>query len=100
MNKMFQSFLEWMFESFSKDASKMLIFTGVAGWTLSSLAQVSAILFNKKISNDKFQKASVFRCPKTYNIPFFGNFKAPRDNYPFGIVSIYKKLCISRAFLL
>lgn len=53
MNKMFQSVLEWMFEKFSKDASKMLIFTGVAGWTLSSLAQVCAILFNNKISNDK-----------------------------------------------
>ena len=53
MNKMFQTFLEWMYKNFSKDASKMLIFTGVAGWTLSSLAQVGAIIFNNKISNDK-----------------------------------------------
>ena len=42
MNKAFQSILEWVAKNFSKDASKMLILTGVAGWTLSSLAQVIA----------------------------------------------------------
>ena len=38
---------------FHKDASKMLIWTGVAGWTLSSLAQIGAILFNPKIPNEQ-----------------------------------------------
>ena len=53
MNKAFQSILEWVAKNFSKDASKMLILTGVAGWTLSSLAQVIAIVVNPKISNEQ-----------------------------------------------
>ena len=38
----FKSALNWVAKHFRKDASKMLIWTGVAGWTLSSLAQISA----------------------------------------------------------
>ena len=53
MGKMFQSMLEWVAKNFSKDASKMLIITGVAGWTLSSLAQIFAISVNSKISNEQ-----------------------------------------------
>lgn len=49
----FQGVLNWVYKSFRKDAAKMLIWTGVAGWTLSSLAQVCAVLFNPKISNEK-----------------------------------------------
>lgn len=45
--------LEWVAKNFSKDTSKMLIWTGVAGWTLSSLAQVCAVLFNSKISREQ-----------------------------------------------
>ncbi len=46
-------FLTGLLKISEKDASKMLIWTGVAGWTLSSLAQVGAVLFNNKISNEK-----------------------------------------------
>ena len=45
MDKNFQSILNWVYNNFKKDASKMLIWTGVAGWTLSSLAQICAIKF-------------------------------------------------------
>lgn len=44
-----QSILNWVCENFKKDASKMIIWTGVAGWALSSLAQTCGILFNKEI---------------------------------------------------
>ena len=53
MNNPFKSALNWIATHFRKDASKMLIWTGVAGWTLSSLAQISAVLFNPKISNEQ-----------------------------------------------
>ena len=48
-----QSILNWVYENFKKDASKMLIWTGVAGWTLSSLAQICGILFNKEIPKEQ-----------------------------------------------
>ena len=48
-----QSVLNWVYENFKKDASKMLIWTGVAGWTLSSLAQIAAIAFNPKLSKEQ-----------------------------------------------
>ena len=53
MSNFGQSILEWVAKHFSKDTSKMLIFTGAAGWMLSSLAQVCAVLFNPKISNEQ-----------------------------------------------
>ena len=53
MKNVLDTVLNWVAENFRKDASKMLIWTGVAGWTLSSLAQVGAVLFNNKISNEK-----------------------------------------------
>ena len=49
----FKSALNWVAKHFRKDASKMLIWTGVAGWTLSSLAQISAVLFNPKLSKEQ-----------------------------------------------
>lgn len=48
-----QKILNWVCENFKKDASKMLIWTGVAGWTLSSLAQAGAVLFNKEIPKEQ-----------------------------------------------
>ena len=48
-----QNILNWVCENFKKDASKMLIWTGVAGWTLSSLAQICGILFNKEIPKEQ-----------------------------------------------
>lgn len=49
----FAKVLKWVADKFSKDASKMLVFTGVAAWALSSVAQVFAIATNPKISKDK-----------------------------------------------
>ena len=48
-----QKNLNWIYENFKKDTSKMLIATGTLGWALSSLAQGLAIVANPKISNEK-----------------------------------------------
>ena len=53
MNKPFNKILNWVAEHFKKDTSKMLIWTGVAGWTLSSLAQIGAVLFNPELSKEQ-----------------------------------------------
>ena len=49
----FKSILNWFADNFRKDASKMLICTGVAGWTLSSIAQIGALVSNPKISKEQ-----------------------------------------------
>ena len=49
----FQKLLNGIYNSFKKDSARMLIYTGAAGWTLSSLAQVCGILFNPEISNEQ-----------------------------------------------
>ena len=48
-----QGMLNWVARNFRKDASKMLIWTGVAGWGLSSLAQIVAIVVNPKIPKEQ-----------------------------------------------
>ena len=48
-----QKTLEWVYNTFKDDTSKMLIATGTLGWALSSLAQMCAIVWNPKISSDK-----------------------------------------------
>ena len=53
MANLFQSSLNWMAKSFAKDTSKMLIITGVAGWTLSSLAQIMTVAVNPKIKDEQ-----------------------------------------------
>lgn len=53
MKNVLDNALNWVAKNFRNDASKMLIWTGVAGWTLSSLAQVGALLINDKISKEK-----------------------------------------------
>ena len=50
-NPYLQKTLTWVADHFRQDPSKMLIWTGVAGWAVSSLAQIVAILFNPKISD-------------------------------------------------
>jgi hypothetical protein len=40
-------------EKFGKDTGKMLVHTGVIGWILSSLAQVTAIVINDKIPKEQ-----------------------------------------------
>lgn len=53
MANLFQNSLNWMAKSFAKDTSKMLIITGVAGWALSSLAQIMAVVVNPKIKDEQ-----------------------------------------------
>ena len=48
-----QKGLEWIYTNFKKNTAKMLIWTGVAGWALSSLAQIGAVMFNPKISKEQ-----------------------------------------------
>lgn len=54
MRKCLDNILNWIAKNFSNDTAKMLVWTGAAGWALSSAAQICAILFNPKI--DKEQK--------------------------------------------
>ena len=49
----FQRSMEWVYDTFKNDTSKMLIATGTLGWILSSAAQIGAILSNSKISSEK-----------------------------------------------
>ncbi len=49
----FQKPLEWIYENFKKDTSKMLVITGTIGWALSSVAQIIAVVVNPKISPEK-----------------------------------------------
>lgn len=53
MLKPLDNILNTVAKHFRKDASKMLIWTGVAGWALSSAAQIGAILVNKKIPDEQ-----------------------------------------------
>lgn len=53
MAKPLQKILNWVAKHFQDDPAKMLIWTGVTGWSISSLAQIFAILANPKISNEK-----------------------------------------------
>ena len=48
----FQKKLEWVYETFKADTSKMLIATGTMGWILSSAAQLYAIIKNKNIDTE------------------------------------------------
>ena len=51
MHNFFQKPLNWIAKKFSKDPSKMLIWTGALGWTASSAAQMLGIVFNPKVSD-------------------------------------------------
>ena len=53
MAKPFQSILNWIAKNFKEDPSKMLIWTGVAGWSLSSFAQICGILLNPEIPKEQ-----------------------------------------------
>jgi len=50
MNKMFEALKNFAFKHFSDNTAGILIATGVAGYILSSAAQISGILFNSKLS--------------------------------------------------
>lgn len=50
LNNLFSDFKTVMYRNYGENPGKMLVHTGVLGWILSSLAQVSAVVFNDKIS--------------------------------------------------
>lgn len=53
MANIFNNFLNYIAKKYKADTSGMLIITGVAGWTLSSLAQICGVLFNPKLSKEQ-----------------------------------------------
>ena len=52
-SNLLQHTVNTVFEKFSSNPSKMLIYTGVLGWFLSSAAQVVAIAVNNNISKEQ-----------------------------------------------
>ena len=50
---LFSDFKTSMYKNYGENPGKMLVHTGVLGWILSSLAQVSAVVFNDKISPEQ-----------------------------------------------
>lgn len=56
----FKSFKNLLYTHYGENPGKMLVHTGVLGWILSSAAQVTAVVFNDKISS----KEKVFLIPQ------------------------------------
>ena len=50
---MFEHLKASIFKAYSSNPGKMLIHTGIIGWTMSSLAQICAIMFNEKIPKEQ-----------------------------------------------
>ena len=53
MKNWFSNFKSSLYKNYGENPGKMLVHTGVLGWILSSLAQVSAVVFNDKISAEQ-----------------------------------------------
>ncbi len=53
MANLFSSFKSAMYKNYGENPGKMLVHTGVLGWILSAMAQVSAVVFNDKISKEQ-----------------------------------------------
>jgi len=53
LSKAFSTFKTTLYKNYGENPGKMLVHTGVLGWILSSLAQVSAVVFNDKISPEQ-----------------------------------------------
>ena len=53
MKNPFVSFLNYIAKHFKDDPANMLIITGIVGWSISSLAQISAIVLNSKLSKEQ-----------------------------------------------
>lgn len=49
----FSGFKTYLYKHYGENPGKMLVHTGVMGWILSSLAQISAIVVNDKISPEQ-----------------------------------------------
>ena len=52
-NKLMQNIFGHIYKTFENDFGKIIIATGAIGFGLSSIAQIGAILTNKKISDEK-----------------------------------------------
>lgn len=53
LSSLFSNFKTTMLKNYGENPGTMLVHTGVLGWVLSSLAQVSAVVFNDKISPEQ-----------------------------------------------
>lgn len=53
MNLSFSSFKSTLYKNYGENPGRMLVHTGVLGWILSSLAQISAVLVNDKLSPEQ-----------------------------------------------
>ena len=51
-SNIFKTFINHVYNNFGPNPAKMLIYTGVLGWFLSSAAQVGAIIYNKDIPKE------------------------------------------------
>ena len=53
IGNLFSKFKTSLYKNYGENPGSMLVHTGVLGWILSSLAQVSAIVYNDKISPEQ-----------------------------------------------
>ena len=53
LSQMFKAFKNHVYNVYGPNPAKMLIYTGVLGWFLSSAAQVVAIAVNDKIPKEQ-----------------------------------------------
>lgn len=53
LTRLFSEFKTSLYKNYGENPGKMLVHTGALGWVLSSMAQISAIVFNDKISRDQ-----------------------------------------------
>ena len=53
LSNLFSNFKNTLYRNYGEEPGKMLVHTGVLGWILSSLAQISAVVFNDKISAEQ-----------------------------------------------
>lgn len=51
ISKQFDNAKNYLYKNYGESPGKMLVHTGVLGWILSSAAQVTAVVFNDKISS-------------------------------------------------
>lgn len=52
-SNLFSKFKTTLYKNYGENPGNMLVHTGVLGWILSSLAQVSAVVFNDKIPKEQ-----------------------------------------------
>ena len=52
-SELFSAFKTYMFKKYGENPGTMLVHTGALGWILSSMAQVSAVVVNDKISPEQ-----------------------------------------------